>query len=299
MPVSQSWWQVEVHCDPLLEDLLYWRLSEAGGRGFVCESKAQGLQVHSYFPAELWEETIRDRLLQEINADAADLGLPTPSLSWQTLDEEDWSESWKRHWQPQELGDRFLIQPAWLEPEPSDRLLLQLDPGTAFGTGAHPTTQLCLEGLETVPVADKVIADVGCGSGILAIGALLLGAKQVYAVDTDPLAVGATQANAALNDLEGDRFWTAIGSADQLQPLHAQGVRFDGFLCNILAHIIQALTPTLSELASPGSWAIFSGLLTSQADTVSVTLEEYGWVIRDRASQGDWCRLVADFRPER
>lgn len=235
-------------------------------------------------------------MTDQVVADATVFELPPPTVRWQLIDEEDWSQNWKQHWQPTPLGDRLLILPAWLDP-PADnsRLILRLDPDTAFGTGAHPTTQLCLEGLETEmlahPERNRVLADVGCGSGILAIAALLLGAEQVYAVDTDPLAVSATRSNARLNALNLDQLWVAQTSVDFLVEWHRQGVQFDGFLCNILAHIIQVLLPSLSEIAAPQTWGILSGILVSQAAMVSESVQEYGWQVERQVDQEGWCRL--------
>ena len=131
-------------------------------------------------------------------ADTFGLALAEPL--WEELADEDWSLSWKKHWQPDPVGQRLLILPAWLEvpEEHADRLVLKMDPGSAFGTGSHPTTRLCLEALEEMPPHDQRVADLGCGSGVLGLASLALGASEVLAADTDSLAVRATTDNAAL-----------------------------------------------------------------------------------------------------
>jgi ribosomal protein L11 methyltransferase len=217
------------------------------------------------------------------------------------IDEQDWATSWKQYWQPQEIGDRFLINPAWLPvPENSDRLVLRMDPGVAFGTGDHATTQLCLESLEkqltdppNSPLTKEgqeggvVIADIGCGSGILSIGALLLEAKKVYAVDVDPLAVKSTAENLALNSISPESLVVAEGSVDVLTKLIEQPV--DGIVCNILADVIINLVPQMSAIAKPSTWGIFSGILVEQSKAVCDSLEKHGWVVATVWQRKEWC----------
>jgi len=191
------------------------------------------------------------------------------------------------------VGDRLIINPAWLpKPEGSDRLVLQLDPGAAFGTGSHATTQLCLESLEMRIEKDdqgSVVADIGCGSGILSIAALLLGAKQAYAVDLDPLAVRATAENGALNGLTAQRLAVQQGSLDTLMETLEKPV--DGILCNILAEVIVDLIPQLSEIAHSQSWGILSGILLEQSKLVADTLEQHGWVVATLWRRQECCCL--------
>jgi ribosomal protein L11 methyltransferase len=217
--------------------------------------------------------------------------LPEPLTQWQLIDEEDWSMSWKQHWHPMEVGDRFLIVPAWIEPPAnSDRVILLLDPGSAFGTGTHATTQLCLESLEmrlSDPGEAGIVADIGCGSGILSIGAVLLGLTQVYAVDTDPLAVQAARSNRHLNHLNPNYLTINRGSVGELLAILPEGV--DGILCNILAHVIVDLTPQLTQLTKPGGWGVFSGIALDQAPDVADALEGHGWEIAALWKREDWC----------
>jgi ribosomal protein L11 methyltransferase len=219
------------------------------------------------------------------------MGLSVPTMQWQLIDEEDWASSWKEHWQPQEIGDRFLIYPAWLPvPAKTDRLLLRLDPGTAFGTGNHATTQLCLEALEMrldEDTAGAVVADIGCGSGILAIGAILLGAGKAYAVDNDLLAVKSAQKNRQLNQILPQQLAIEHGSIDTLHQL--TGERFDGIVCNILAEVIIELIPQMSAIAKPSTWGILSGILIEQSQSVTDTLEKHGWIVAAIWRRQEWC----------
>ncbi len=235
-----------------------------------------------------------------LRQDALCLGLPAPAAQWNLIEEEDWGSNWKQHWKPQKVGDRLLINPAWLPiPELGDRVLLKLEPGVAFGTGEHATTQLCLEALEMrlgapalasepLPI-NLVIADIGCGSGILSVGALLLGAKQIYAVDTDPLAVKATRENGDLNQVESDRLIIAQGSVDQVAEMIEAPV--DGIVCNILAEVIIDLIPHMTAIIKPNTWGILSGILVEQAKPVADTLEANGWMVTALWKRGEWCCL--------
>lgn len=290
--MASSWWEIQVLCDPVLEDLVFWRLEVFGCRGTSSEIKGHSCLIKAYLPqmqAQLLDLAALSLLLRQ---DALCAELPIPAMQWHLIEEEDWSSSWKDHWQPQDVGDRLLINPAWLpNPEVSDRKILRLDPGVAFGTGAHATTQLCLESLEMrlSGPGDAVIADIGCGSGILSIGALLLGAKQIYAVDNDPLAVMSTESNRELNQIAPHRLVVAEGSIERLPELTSEPV--DGILCNILAEVIIDLIPQMEAIVKPTTWGIFSGILLDQVKPVADMLEQSGWIVATLWRRKDWCCL--------
>ncbi|BAY25846.1 ribosomal protein L11 methyltransferase [Calothrix sp. NIES-2100] len=301
--MAKTWWELQILCEPDLEDSIFWRLESFGCRGIAIEAKGNASLVKAYLPefqAQLLDLAALSLWLRQ---DALCVGLGTPTLNWQLINEEDWATSWKQYWQPEKIGDRFLINPAWLPlPETTERLVIRLDPGVAFGTGNHATTQLCLESLEMrmselpksfaslSPKKDTVvIADIGCGSGILSIGAVLLGAQKVYAVDTDPLAVQSTFSNRALNDISQERLIPAEGSVDILQKLITQPV--DGIVCNILADVIIELIPEINAIVKPTTWAIFSGILLEQSKSVADALEEHGWIVATLWKKKEWCCL--------
>jgi ribosomal protein L11 methyltransferase len=290
--LASSWWEIQVLCDLVLEDLVFWRLETFGCRGTSSEIKGHSCLIKAYLPqiqAQLLDLAALSLLLRQ---DALCAELPIPAMQWHLIEEEDWASSWKDYWQPQEVGDRLLINPAWMpNPDASDRQILRLDPGVAFGTGAHATTQLCLESLEMRlgEPSNAVIADIGCGSGILSIGALLLGAKQIYAVDTDPLAVMSTESNRELNQIEPHRLVTAEGSIQRLLELTSEPV--DGILCNILAEVIIDLIPQMEAIAKPTTWGIFSGILLDQVKPVADLLEQSGWIVATLWRRKDWCCL--------
>ena len=291
--MSNRWWEIIVLCDPILEESVYWRLDKFGCSGTATETK-EGLSLIRAYISELVMQSLDlSSLSVSLNQDAAVLEASPPEIQWNSIEEEDWSSNWKKYWQPQAIGDRFLIYPAWLDdPGDSSRLLLRLDPGAAFGTGTHPTTQLCLESLEMrLGEEDRqpgklVLADIGCGSGILSIGALLLGVDQVYALDTDPLAVLTCRRNAQLNQLDESRLAIANGSIDELLSLDQP---IDGIVCNILAETIIELFPLFNKITHEHSWAILSGILLDQADAVADIVEANGWTVAALWKRRDWC----------
>lgn len=291
--MANNWWEIQVLCEPTLEDIVFSRLEIFGCRGTASQIKGYSCLMLAYLPqdqAQLLDLSALSLLLRQ---DALCLGFQAPVLQWNLIEEEDWAVNWRKHWHPQEIGDRFLINPAWLPiPTDSDRLVLRLDPGVAFGTGDHATTQLCLEALEMrledgVAGENAVVADVGCGSGILSIAAILLGAHRVIAVDTDPLAVRAARRNRELNQMTKEQILIKPGSVPQVKLLVDQPV--SGVVCNILAETIIDLIPEMDAIAGPQTWGIFSGILLDQAKPVADMLEQHGWVVAALWRRKDWC----------
>jgi ribosomal protein L11 methyltransferase len=292
MSQDPGWWEIQVCCPLVLEEMVSWRLEDFGCRGTASEVSGSGLWIKAYVHRAQVQESALTALRELLQQDAIRLNSPALLVQWQQIQEEDWAGAWKQHWHPQEVGDRFVIYPAWIPvPEKCDRAVLRLDPGVAFGTGAHATTQLCLKALEHYFSGDPnpvIVADIGCGSGILSIGAALLGAAKIYAVDTDPLAVQATQQNWDLNQLP-PKLVVAEGSVDHL--LHLPTAPVDGIVCNILAPVIIELMPQLCAIAHANTWAILSGLLVSQAPAVIEAAVQHGWTLTNQQHQQDWCCL--------
>ncbi len=287
--MSNSWWEIKIECVTDLEESIFWRLSEFGCKGMSTQQRGNEILIAAYVSqAQVKLLEVSDLSLQ-FEADAREIGCAVPETKCNLIDEEDWSSSWKQHWQPQPIGDRLLINPAWIEPPTdSDRIILTLDPGVAFGTGTHATTQLCLEALEMrlQPGSNLTICDIGCGSGILSTAALLLGAQQVYAVDNDPLAVKATGENRDLNLIPTEKLIVDLGSIDRLQAMIPEPV--DGFVCNILADVIMELAPSMAALVKPKGWAILSGILSSQVADVSNVMEKQGWIVGTVWNRQEW-----------
>jgi len=289
--MANSWWELQILCDQDLEDSVFWRLEKFGCRGTASEMKGHACLVRGYMLQEQAQLLDLAAVSLWLHQDALVLGMPVPAMKWHLIDEEDWASSWKAHWQPQEIGDRFLIYPAWLPvPADSERIILRLDPGLAFGTGTHATTQLCLESLEMrlgFEETKAVVADIGCGSGILSLGAVLLGAQKVYAIDTDPLAVRSARSNRTLNRIPSGRLIVEQGSVDRLMQRLDGPV--DGVVCNILAETIIDLIPQMNAIVKPTTWAILSGILLDQTKPVADVVEQNGWVIATLWRRQDWC----------
>ncbi|MBN1200725.1 MAG: 50S ribosomal protein L11 methyltransferase [Anaerolineae bacterium] len=251
---------------------------------------ADRLIVHAYFPdnehAEATRQQLREALWQMSRL------YPIPEPGFNRIDDEDWAEAWKRHYHPLRLGRRLYIRPAWTgasDARPDD-IVLVMDPGMAFGTGTHPTTQLCLIALEDLlhdRPADCVL-DLGCGSGILGIAALRLGAGSVLALDTDELAVKSTRTNAQHNGVL-DRITVRQGS---LELARESSRAFDLLLVNILAKVIITLCDQgLGDVVTPGGRAVFSGIIQDQADDVEAALRGAGLKPVRRRVQGDWAAI--------
>ena len=286
-----AWWRLELAALPELEESLIWKLGVLGIPRVAVQHRPEApdqRQLIAWLPAMDWPADQRQQLEQALASQAEPFGLHLPPISWTQQADEDWSLTWKQHWQADPVGERLLILPAWLDcpEEHADRLVIAMDPGSAFGTGSHPTTRLCLEALEALAVAGLRVADLGCGSGVLGLGALKLGAARVWAADTDSLAVRATAENAALNGLT-ERLQVRLGSVEVLADL-LEGEPADLLLCNILAPVIEALCPAFSQVLAPAGLGLLSGLLVDQVPSLQQALAAQGWKGELAAQQSQW-----------
>ncbi|MDA3979647.1 50S ribosomal protein L11 methyltransferase [Gallibacterium sp. AGMB14963] len=200
------------------------------------------------------------------------------------IEDKDWEREWMDNFHPLKFGQRLWICPSWREiPDPT-AVNVMLDPGLAFGTGTHPTTALCLEWLDSLDLQDKTVIDFGCGSGILAIAALKLGAKQAIGIDIDPQAIQASRENAKRNGVE-DRLQLYL-SADTPQDLTA-----DVVVANILAGPLKELAPIISNLVIPQGHLGLSGILATQSNAVAAAYADQ-FALDDVAEREEWCRIT-------
>ncbi len=236
------------------------------------------VRVKALFDADTARSDIVDGLHREIAP-------PLPELTFEVIEDRAWEREWLKDFRPMRFGQRLWVCPGGQLPDEAadeSRITLTLDPGLAFGTGTHPTTALCLEWLDAADLAGKRLIDYGCGSGILAIAALKLGAREALAVDIDEQALTATRDNAARN---------AVGSALRIGGIDdVAGFRADIVLANILAEPLQHLAPTFAQLLEPGGRIVLSGILVSQAPAVA---QHYApWFdIAPAALRDEWARL--------
>ena len=207
------------------------------------------------------------------------------------LTDNDWAYSWQKYYKPLEVGRRLYVVPEWMrdEPVPEGRSPLYLNPGLTFGTGSHASTQLCLEGVEEHTLTGRPVLDLGCGSGILSIAALRLGASQALAVDIDDKCLDVAYENAALNGIGKDRYTVRVGDvlSDGSLRRELEG-GYDIVVANIVADVIIALAPLVPAMLRPGGTFLCSGIIDDRAEEVRSALEAAGWTVLETQSADGW-----------
>ncbi len=238
--------------------------------------------LHVYISPEESPAEAAAFLRERFAAEGIDCELLTNAVS-----EEDWANNWKAYFKPLPVGERLLICPTWEPvPETEGRAVLSIDPGMAFGTGGHDTTRLVLETLEEAVTPETELLDVGCGSGILSIAALLLGAKRAFGVDIDPLAVKTARENGALNGMTEPRLTVCEGDL----AARVTG-RYDVVAANIVADAIIALSPAVPAFLKEGGTYIVSGIIDTRETEVLEALKSSGFAVTGRRESGGWLCL--------
>ena len=240
-------------------------------------------RIRTFIPSETFDATV----LEAIRTGIWHLGQlrATGELTVETRKEEDWANAWKAHYLPVRVGDRVVVRPPWQEYRPAgDDVVVLLDPGMAFGTGTHPTTQIALRLFERLPIAGKTIFDVGSGSGIIAIAAAKLGASHVDGVDIDPVSVRQANANILLNDA-GEL--VSIWKSD-MAPGQQPEQRYDIVVANIIARVLVELAEQIVSAVAPDGWLVLSGIIDSKEANVIEQYQASGFEMTDRLQIEDW-----------
>ena len=238
--------------------------------------------------------------LEELKKTRDDCG--TLLMTLDDLEDADWENNWKQYYKPMEIGDRLLVVPEWLREDPkvraglaAGRVALVLDPGLTFGTGSHATTRLCLTALEKTIRGGERVLDLGCGSGILSIAALVLGASAAAAVDIDPKAVDVAYENAALNGIGRDRYTVRAGNVLTDGALVAELARqkYALVLANIVADVIIPMSARAGEFLDTDGVFLCSGIFDTRAGDLEAALERNGLAVFERREQNGWVALAA------
>ena len=204
------------------------------------------------------------------------------------IEDMDWANEWKKYYEPFYIGN-ILIKPSWIDIDESDHTVVEINPGMAFGTGLHETTNLCIEQLQELNLIDKIVLDIGCGSGILSVVSSKLGAKEVFATDIDPLAIEATLENANLNKISNI-------NAVKGSLLDNVDKKYDVVVANILLNVLDILIPDLPKALKKDGVFICSGLINSQKDNIVNTLEKNDLEIVEISEKGEWISIISRFK---
>lgn len=210
------------------------------------------------------------------------------SVAMATCAQEDWVNNWKQYFHPTPVGRRLLIRPLWVDDyDAQGRKVLSIEPGLAFGTGSHPTTRLCLETMENYVTGGEDVLDIGCGSGILSVAALLFGARSAFGVDIDPLAVKTAVQNAAENGFTAPQFQAVEGDLSD----HVTG-QYDVILANIVADIVMRLNTQVTPFLKPGGVYITGGIIDTREPEVLASFAENGFTVLERHESDGWLVFV-------
>ncbi len=217
------------------------------------------------------------------------------SVEIENVQEEDWMNSWKKYYKPIPVGEKLIIKPSWEKlPEGNKRIPLEIDPSSSFGTGTHETTRLCLSNLEKVMFLGAEVLDMGCGSGILAVGAMLLGAHEVLCVDIEEDAMRVTRENMIRNGISDKQFQTLQGNVLEENDVYQQVCKkqYDIITANIVANVIIAMQPLFQHILKKTGKLIASGIILDRLEEVKESYERAGMTVEHISVEGEWAALI-------
>ncbi|MGB6128307.1 MAG: 50S ribosomal protein L11 methyltransferase [Psychrilyobacter sp.] len=246
--------------------------------------------VSAYFPINLYAEKKKSLILETFEEKFSEREDLIYSLDFYELDEEDYQNSWKKYLYPEKVSERFVVKPTWREYEiEGDEIVIELDPGRAFGTGSHPTTSLCIKQMEEYICEGDSIIDVGTGSGILMVAANKLGASEVWGVDIDPLAVEVAKENLELNKVDMNSI--KLFKGDLVKVVEEK--KFDVVVANILADVILLLLNDMSTVVKKGGIMILSGIIEDKADEIKRRIISLGYEVISEKKDKEWVSFSA------
>ena len=250
----------------------------------------EGVIVKAYLPVNSFLGETVDEIKEAINnLILFNIDIGKNSVSVSEVNEEEWATAWKKYYHPVKISERFTIVPTWEEytPVSSDELIIELDPGMAFGTGTHPTTVMSIQALERFVKSDDVVIDVGTGSGVLSIASAMLGAKKVTALDLDEVAVESAKMNIKLNKVH------PVVDVFQNNLLEGIQEKADVIVANILAEVIVRFTDAAAQCLKPGGYFITAGIIQQKKDEVKESIESAGFQIEETVQMEDWVSFIA------
>lgn len=299
---KQSWLEVSLIVSGELAEAVTEVLARFAPGGVAVESTAiqasadeygepvGPMRVCAYLPINDQMEEVRQKLEEALWFLGRIQELPEPTFT--IIEEQNWMQAWKQHYRPIEIGEKLLVLPAWVEAPETARIPLRIDPGMAFGTGTHPTTQLSLVLLEKYLQPGDTLLDIGCGSGILAIAGRKLGAAAAYGVDIDPASVEIARQTAADNAVNEQLLFEAGSVTDVRQGMFPAS-QAPVVIANILTHIlIQLLDEGMADLLVPGGVLLLSGILEEKLAEMQAALEQHGLEVCEQLMIEDWVGLA-------
>ncbi|MBM7691817.1 ribosomal protein L11 methyltransferase [Peribacillus deserti] len=308
-----KWSEIAIHTTNEAVEPVSNILHEAGASGVVIEDPAElykeredrfgeiyqlnkddypeeGVIVKAYLPVNSFLGETVDEIKEAINSLMLyDIDLGRNHISISEVNEEEWATAWKKYYNPVKISERFTIVPTWEDYTPvhTDELIIELDPGMAFGTGTHPTTVMCIQALERTVKSGDLVVDVGTGSGVLSIAAAMLGAKSVQALDLDEVAVQSAKLNVKLNKVQ------EVVSVSQNNLLDGVLEQADVVVANILAEVIIRFAKDVSKVVKPDGYFIASGIIKQKKEEVKEELISCGFEIKETILMEDWVAIIA------